>query len=60
MVNVQALRTKLAATSHGRRLLHVNQQVPDTFFNESFSHIHTWHTKYPISGQKYALEFDIK
>ena len=44
---------------------HANFQVPDSFVTspllvESFLHIHTWHTKYPTSGQKYALEFDIK
>ena len=44
---------------------HVNQLVPDAFVNlpfpiESFLHLHAQHTKYPTSGQKYALEFDIK
>ena len=27
---------------------------------ETFLHIHTWHTKYPKTGEQYSLEFNIK
>ena len=47
---------------HSRRY---SRQSADTSANsalpiESLLHIHTWHTRYPTSRQKYALEFDIK
>ena len=43
---------------------HVNKKVPIQFAQsplpiESFLHIQTWHTKYPSSGQHYALEFNV-
>ena len=43
---------------------HVNKKVPAQFAQsplplESFLHIQTWHTKYPTSGQAYALEFNV-
>ena len=43
---------------------HINKKVPAKFAQspwplESFLHIQTWHTKYPSSGQHYALEFNI-
>ena len=43
---------------------HINKKVPAMFAQsplplESFFHIQTWHTKYPSSGQAYALEFNV-
>ena len=43
---------------------HINKKVPAQFAqpplpSESFLHIQTWHTKYPTSGQAYALEFNV-
>ena len=43
---------------------HINKKVPAQFAQsplplESFLHIQTWHTKYPSSGQAYALEFNV-
>ena len=43
---------------------HINKKVPAQFAQsplpiESFLHIQTWHTKYPTSGQAYALEFNV-
>ena len=44
---------------------HVNQQVLKKFSGsplpvETFLHTHTWHTKYPKSGEQCSLEFGIK
>ena len=43
---------------------HVNQKVPAPFAQsplpiELFLHVHTWHSKYPTSGQHYALELNV-
>ena len=43
---------------------HINKKVPAQFAQsplpiESFLHLQTWHTRYPSSGQAYALEFNI-
>ena len=43
---------------------HISKKVPTQFAQspllmESFLHIQTWHTRYPISGQAYALEFNV-
>ena len=43
---------------------HINKKVPAQFAQsplpiESFLHIQTWHSKYPSSGQQYALEFNV-
>ena len=43
---------------------HIDKKVPAQFAQsplpiESFLHIQTWHTKYPSSGQNYALEFNV-
>ena len=43
---------------------HISKKVPAQFAQsplpiESFLHIQTWHTKYPSSGQAYALDFNV-
>ena len=43
---------------------HTNQKVPEPFAQtplpiESFLHVHTWRSKYPTSGQHYALEHNV-
>ena len=43
---------------------HINKKVPAQFAHsplpiESFLHLQTWHTRYPSSGQVYALEFNV-
>ena len=43
---------------------HINKKVPEAFAQsplpiESFLHVQTWHSKYPTSGQNYALEFNV-
>ena len=55
-------RSQVFSTRHSRL---VDQQVPDRFSGspllvETFLHIHTWHMKYPKSGEQCSWEFDIK
>ena len=43
----------------------INQQAPERlsgspFPSETFLYVHTWHTKYPKTGEQYSLEFDVK
>ena len=55
---------KMGAVKSFQGRNHINKKVPAMFAQsplplESFLHIQTWHTKYPSSGQSYALEFKV-
>ena len=53
---------KMGAVKSFQTGSHINKKVPayqSPLPIESFLHVQTWHSKYPTSGQHYALEFNV-